>query len=381
MTDQPDVEQLSSTRQSALERHVLLFAPTMGYWKGIYQLPSAGTAVEINGEKVAATSVTAPRAKLLTNSYPCDAAGTPWKKRLQQIELRKNNIVESLSLPFPIHGIRIIPKSRGNEFFRELFGETVGSLKRRIDKYREQENHLQADQLQQRLNQAQARGMLANDTPLYDPARGDNQSIAYELHQLATEFYNQYDNIKQQIQHNNTTYSLVAHKLPSQDAIMDKFFLDCVPIEIAGGRDTSQVTEMDLAEHQDVVRSAVHRHTTQAIETLIQGPRAKLAEALGNLKELIARDGKVTQKSFNPVRAAIAKIRMFDFVANEDLLREMDQLDNLLGNTIPTSLDSTSAANNGFNAALDRYINEVEDEQQAARDLEEFGREQRDITF
>lgn len=377
MTDRPTDEQLVVNQQSALERHVLLFAPTMGYWKGIYQIPQSKTDVKVDGKTVNSESVTTPRAKLITDTYPCDRQGVPWKKRLQKLESGKNQIIDSMSLPFPIHGIRIIAKSKGNEFFTKLFGETIGSLKRRIKYHRDRGEDLPADRLQARLDQEQQGKELPNDTPLFDPSRGENQSVAFQLRQLAVEFNDQWEDIKAQIKKNNVTYDLVSSKLPVSP--YSKFYLDCVPIEIAGGRNPEHVNEMDLAEHADIVRTAVQRHTEQAIETLIQGPRAELAEALGALKDLINRDGRVTQKSFNPVRNAIAKIRMFDFVANKQLLEEMSNLDRLLGNTVPTSLDSVSAANNGFTAALDRYMNEVEDADQAARDLEEFGREHRAI--
>jgi hypothetical protein len=112
---------------------------------------------------------------------------------------------------------------------------------------------------------------------------------------------------------------------------------------------------------------------------MIERPRQELAEALANLKQVINRNGKVTQKSFNPVYEAMKKLRAFSFVANDEMLAEINALEGRMLGTVPTSLDEVSSANSGFTAALDSLMSEVEDAEKQAQDLEEFGREHRGI--
>lgn len=365
--------------QSALERHVMLLSPTMGYWKGMYQLPRKETNVEVAGEQVNNKDITVPRSKLITETYPVDREGVAWKKRFQKIESRKNSIIDRMSLPFPIHGIRIIPKKAGARFFRELFGETIGSLRQRLRKAEATGRTAEARGIQHRLAALDADN-LPNTTPLRNPELGDQaQSIAYMMRVAGDEFVDQLPDIIEQIRRNNNTFHLVENKIPEAGQMRSRFYIDCVPIELAGRPETASVTELDLEEHQDLVRSAVSRHVEEAIETMIREPREELARTLAELEQLIARDGRVRSNSFNQVREAIAKIREFDFVANPVLLRRMTELDQLLGAHVPTSLDSVSAAANGFTAAIQGFRAEVEDAQRMDADIEEFGRPTRAI--
>lgn len=370
----------------SLQQRVLLLSPTLGYWRGIYQIPKSKTEVLVSGETIEKGDVTTPRAKLMTEKYPKDRQGTAWLKRFRDIENAKNRVIEQMSVKFPIHGVRIIPKSAGGHFFDAMFGDTVGSLRRKMRRLRESADATErdrntADQIENRLREAfGARFTEINgDVPMYDPER-ETQSVAYQLHLAAEEFVGDLPTILGQIEHNNKTYAEVKAKIPIKIGEMRaKFYLDCAPIEISGGTDPQNINEADLADHQDLVRAAVHRHVHEAVENMVRGPREELARALAGVQDLVASDGRVTKKTFEPVRRAIAKIRLFDCVANDDLLRSMSELERRLDATVPTSLTSTTAATNGFSAAIEAFKQEVADEQRVAADVAFFGRHRRGI--
>ncbi len=372
------------SRQEALEHRVLLLCPTLSWWKGQYQLPRKTTETMSEGKTVDKEDITTPRAKLMTDKYPVDRSGQPWQKRFQKIDSRLGALKDRFSVPFPISGVRIVPKARGQELMDEMYGLTIGRLRKRIRNCHDRGLSDAAYAAQRQLENAlQREGENArSNTPVFDSSKPtDSQSIAYDLHVAATEFCNDWARIRAEIADKNDVFEQVSAKVPTNGGLIrEKFALDVVPVELAGGLTRSNaLTQDDLEEHNDIVREACHRRVEEAIETMIQGPREQLAEALAGLKSLIERDGQVTQKSFKPVRAAIAKIRMFDFVANETLLNQIDQLETRLNITQPNSLDSVTAANNGFTTAITGFMDEVQDARNQSRDMDEFGRDFRAI--
>jgi len=301
------------TLQGALEQNVILLAPSIGWWKGQYQLPRHTTDVTVGDRTVAKRDVTTPRAKLIGDTYPLDRQGRPWKKRFQRLDSRLERIKDTFSVKFPIAGVRVVPKSRGVELMHALFGDTIGTLLARINRYRDNGQNFRADELQIRVDAARRTwGENASpSTPVFDPDRKE-QSIAYELAEMAHEFCHDYEDILRQISSQSDVWDQVKSKVPRDPKVMRaKFYLDVVPIELAGGGATHELTRADLSDHQEIVRETCTRQVEMAVEEMIRGPREQLAEALASLQELIARNGRVTERSFAPVRRAIEKIRMF----------------------------------------------------------------------
>lgn len=374
-----------NTRQEALEQRVLLLCPTMGWWKGMYQLPNQSTEVVSDGHTINSDDVTTPRAKLMTDAYPLDQAGTPWKKRFQKLESRLGSLKEEYSVPFPITGVRIVPKSRGQELLDRLYGLTLGQLRRQLIEAR-QSDRSAAMELERQIDQIEQDAELNHErvhdsTPVYDPSK-QVQSIAYELYEASREFCRNWSTIRSEIASRNEVFQRVASRVPERPSDMrSRFYLDVVPVELAGGVDSRTVTQEDLAQHRQLVQDACRRRVDEAIEEMVRGPRRQLAEALAGLQGLIARDGRVTSKSFAPVRAAIAKLRSFSFVADEQLLGQLSSLERQLNITNPGSLDSTTAANSGFAAALESAMHDIQDARRQATDMDEFGRGTRAITL
>lgn len=362
----------SQSRQEAMEASVFLVAPSYGYWAGRYMLPRAETDVACDGETVDKDSVTAPQAKLMTRTYPVDADGVPWVRRFTAIGSRLTAIKEKYSLPFPINGVRIIPKAKGGEFMHEMFGDTLSSLQQRLATT----DYADRFDLEYRIAQLRAKhGEFApGDTPAYDINR-DQQSVAYELHAAVEEFCDTLPDILRQIENNNSVYRRVHSRVPKTAKEMRKrFHLEVVPVALAGGK-TELVTESTLAEHAETVRLACQRRVEEAIETMIAEPRKQLAEAMTRLATLVSRDGRVTTRSFGPIHDAIAKIRMFDFVADDVLLRKIREIEQTLGNADAAALRGADAeATAGFTTALNAFVTEVTDAAHIEKTVADFGR-------
>lgn len=371
-------------RQSALQESVLLLSPTLSYWRGSYQLSRKKTQISLSGAEVAAKSVTTPHAILLSEEAPCDSAGQPWKKRLNAIESQHNRTIERYSVPFPIRGVRIVPKTRGEQFFTELFGPTLGSLKQqyRVACDTDGSGSSRAQQLRQRLDAAlRLQPEAPDDTPVEDPG-AETQSVAYLLHTAAEEFCGSLPQIFEQIGRatDAQVWADVRSRVPSKSQDMrEKFNLDVVPVEIAGAGASQTLTRDDLSAHADVIRAACQRKVDEAIEAMVEEPRKQLAEAIGNLQELVSRGGRVTAKSFNPLQAAIEKIRAFAFVADDELLSTIDQLERRLGSTQANSLTATTLVSSGLSQLLGTVSDSVNDASRQSADMVRFGRARRRV--
>lgn len=319
----------AENRRRLLEEKVLLLAPSFGWWRGHYQLPQNKITVELSGEEVANDDITTPRAKLMTDKAPKDSAGKPWKKRFQELNSRQAAVVDSYSVPFPIRGVRIVPKASGEEFLKKL------------------------------------------------------EDVRRDLDTAVGEFVDDLEGVLQQIKDNAdaSVWEAVEAKIPRRrDQMRAKFYVDVCPIELAGGNPAA-VDRNALAAHNDIVREATRRKVDEAVEAIIAAPRIELAKAIAGLKDVIGRNGKVTAKSFRPVTEAMQKLRAFTFVADDQILRTIKELEDRMRITTPTSLDSTTAVTSGFAAALDAVVAEVTDAANQAAVIEDFGRELRGITL
>jgi hypothetical protein len=371
------------SRQQLLEERVLLLAPSFSQWRGYYQLPKGELAITIGGARIDTESVTTNRAILMCDKYPLDAAGRPWRKRFLTVESRGRALIDRFSVPFPIHGVRLVPKSAGIAFFQNLFGPTLASLQRQLQQAKANGHEIEVRHLERRLVDARQRQPEAQpNDPLYDPDHdADSQSIAYNLHTAANEFVQDLPQILRQIEHNADplVWDAVARKIPTDPVKMRaKFSLDVTPVELAGGGAT-RITQEDLTTHHDIVREACRRKVEEAVEEMVRGPRAELGEALAGLHKLIQDDGRVTSRSFAPVRAAIAKIKLFDFVADDQILASIRTLETRLDRTAPAELNSATAAASGFSAALESLITEVNDAAAADAAIQQFGRPLRSL--
>jgi len=344
---------IDSTTQF-LDDNVVLLCPTFSYWRGQYQLSLDGIKTTVGEIEVDFAQVTAPRAKLLTDAYPLDKEGTPWKKRFNQIESALTKLKQRYSVPFPINGVRIIPKAKVTSFLDAIYGNTVASLKYRF------ENTPDSDPFYVSTKDAYERVKhLPDMTPLPDNSK-EEQSLAYQLWTTAQDFVANLDDVWDQLSKKSVVWESVKSRVPRSGAdMLSRFRIDVVPIELATRTITAGSTA-DLLKHKDVVQETCRRRVADAIEAMVSEPRQQLGEALANLSDLIARDGKLTSRSFQPVREAIAKIRLFDCVADEDLMLQIDAMEKRLNVTTPKLLNTANAASSGFSAAINSLYTEID---------------------
>lgn len=366
-----------------LGRRVLLLSPTMSVWRGQFQLPKKAE-IHMDDRVLDAESVTNPRVKLMTKTYPRDSDGKPWKARFDACTSRLSALKNQFSVSFAINGVRIIPKSSAGAFMHKLFGPTIGSLTREAtiadNEYRTDDTIRLLASIREAQRKWETIG-TSDKTPVYDPT-ADQQSIAYEFWETVMEFVNDYDNVVLQMQ-GNPCWSLIQSRVPkNKKAMLQKFDIGVFPIELSGSS-ANDVTMEELAEHADVVRETCARQVQLAIESMIAEPRRELADTLQNIEDLISNQGRITSRTFDRVRRAMDKLENFSFVTDNALMQRITELNGMLSDTIPSQLNAstpdTSRAAANFSAGLAVIRQELLDPVIMESDLASFSGSRRAI--
>lgn len=332
-----------NTRVQELVERVVLVSPTMGWWKGQYQIATSKNElkVSVDGRDIDRTHLTTPQTKLLEC---CDEL-KEWRKLFQKIDSSRAALVERYSVPFPIHGVRVIPRSALREFMDKLLGPS--------------------DEGNNPLPHLDEHGVPKDDK---------DQSIAYRLKRHADRFAENFDHVKSLMREHTDrlVWNRVATRIPTKQSIRSKFYIDVTPVYLHGNELETGVEE--IQEYSDRIYASVERQVESAIESMVAEPRKKLAESLQNFHELVSRSGKVTQKSFKPIRAAFDKLQLFNFMADSDLMQNIQHFMGRLDNLDPKDINETTAANNGLLDAIEVLEQEVLDAEARSKDIQTFGR-------
>jgi hypothetical protein len=359
-------------------QNVMLVSPNMGVWRGNYMLPQTHVQITYSDKELDQDSITAPQTKLINERFPVDRAGKLWIKRFREIKQAQIHLLNKYSVGSGITGVKIIPKSAGLEFFPRLIGPTVGELMELKEEAEKDGDSFRQLSLHARLEQAKATtSRFVAETPVFDPTQ-DRQSIAYELHMMAEEFCDQMDDVYDQIRSNESleVWEAVRDRMPkTREEMRGKFYCGTIPIEFAtgGSTDRVRVTHKELARYQSVVSASVRTAVDEAIENMIAQPRAELAKAITNMTELISRDGKVSVRTFNPVQRAIQKLRLFSFVGNDEMLKQINQLERMMDAQVPKELNNAVANSSGFMQAAKSVMEELESAVTAEENFRKFG--------
>jgi len=337
----------------SLLQRVKLIAVSLGWWHGNYKLKDA--KITIAGESLTEGTATQPQVKLLSQT----AELREYRTKFGTLNTQRRDIADFYSEDFPINGVRQVPHAVVPAMLYELVGK--------VDET----------------------GKPVYDFDRFVPRTGDTeQSVAYRLHTLADEFAASWPRLRLGLEAavSPAVWQNVRKRLPSDNEIRKKFYLDVATVELAVGNDDveASVETLDSSRLQDYaqyMRTSMQRQVDAAVEQLVAGPRLALGTALKSLNELIARDGRVTARSFNAVNEAIAKLRMFDFASNSELISQIAGLERRIGATNAAELDASAAASNGFLELTTGIIRAVEDVAAIDADIARFGRQRRSITL
>jgi hypothetical protein len=304
-----------------LNRLVYLMSSTVSYWRGHYQI------------KEACVTLTVPTASGETRQVPLDKKNSTrpqtillpeaWRKRFQEVETAKGRLEERYTLSMPgLRGVRIIPKSACN-------------------------NYLEA---------------------LEEPRRLLNGAV--------NDFCESFAENMQEIRNNvpAALWDVVRRNVPANpEEFRSKARISTIRVQLNADDDYEVLDHDELNRRSAELRESTLLKAHEAIEAMIAGPREELAKSLQNLAELIARDGRVTERSFSPVRQAVEKLRRFDFMCDEEMLAQVQQMAARLDGVTASELDQQTATENGLFAAITDLQSNILDAEKQALDRARFG--------
>lgn len=138
--------------------------------------------------------------------------------------------------------------------------------------------------------------------------------------------------------------------IPSLGSLLGSTRVDIVSIPF--GLAMGQLRRAGERSFLQQARARTGEMVEQVMHQVIAGPRQELADAVTNMAELIARDGNVSVRTVAPIRRAIEKLQVFDFVADDVLRARLADLSNMLDGVVPAEQNSVSAAANGLSNLL-----------------------------
>jgi len=326
---QPD--EVKSTLQSARETlgsaktfnkvmsRCLLVTMTFNRWRGLYQIDKAQT---LSDGKVIPEELSTPgKWKLIPDEL---------NKSLNALESSARSILARRSVSFKLPSVYIVPISAADKLFEDLKRIRL-DLEEAADNFCSPQNYKTIlQELFKKVN---------SDTELFKTVKG---------------------------------------LLPSRDKLRSKFGITCALVPI-GSLNTD--FEDNASEFIKEAQAETRKFIKESIESMLSEPRKELENALLNLSSILQKRhsegsvrSSVRQASIDNVRAALQKLKDFSFIADDQLLDQMNTLDSQLAKTTPKELNSSLEISQSINATLKSIAAKAADDDAALLQFDKFSR-------
>lgn len=274
--------------EKELNKNILFVCITVHCWRGLYKISEADIKigkVELDKEKI-----TDPRWKLMPKY---------WHDRFTKIEHKIRSTVDKLSLPFPIRGIDIVPRSYALKMFQD------------IDKICKTEFYPAADEF------AAAWPGIVNDLKL---------SMAPDI------------------------FNLVRHHLPDNaSTIRQRFHVVKHVIPMTGDMTGfGKVTDEEANEFAVEINKYTQQFISDTTDLIVKNLHDELNNAVDNLVARIDEKGIVKEGTVDMVRRAFDKLKAFDFAASPDILKKMNNIERTINETSVSELNLDNRHGSGL---------------------------------
>ena len=102
------------------------------------------------------------------------------------------------------------------------------------------------------------------------------------------------------------------HYLPDAATLQRRMRLSWSSFAVTAGTDAvEELSRQELTELAATTKEMTQERINQFVEGLIRAPRDRLLEAVTDVQAAIARGGKITESTFNKIRAALQLLREF----------------------------------------------------------------------
>lgn len=276
------------------QSHCFLLSLTFHRWGAQPQV--RGADVEVGGVILApGRQVTAPRWRLMPLTL---------KAEIDRLESKTRSTLDHISVPFFIKGVHVVPLNRAQKLFETL--------------------HRIREELDATVERLVRRG--------YDGLLGE---------------------IKDEL--GNKAFAVAQSFIPDCDEMVGRFGLIWAMIPLETGKHLGALGPAEAVEYVEEARAQLRQMLQESVEAMIRQPRKELAAAVVNLADLIDREG-VRRGTLDRVQRAFEKLRGFQFLADAQLLDEMREVEQHLGDRGPRDLNRAKkegmVVTTGLTAAL-----------------------------
>lgn len=296
---QPSIEEIVNEK-------IILITPSLKMWRGQYELKTDDTEVLLDGKTVDNKDITTPRVRLFTKTGPVDPWNRPWLERLNEMSSDMERVKKKYSLPYNLGVARILPSSRLGHFLEFLFG-AYGS-----------------------------------------PDNPDYGSFAQRLQQIGDEMADQYNDLLSYWSKRDY-WSRIEDRVPDKNQVRNRFKVSVGTLNIGL---TDGVKSHLLEREASIVAKTCRSQVQDLVASLIEEPRRAIVDECAKLNAVLQTNQKFSERSFNAVREAIEKFRMFEFIADEDVLQKLLELETAVNSTDPKQLGSNADASAALRNAI-----------------------------
>jgi hypothetical protein len=313
-----------------LQRRVVLVTANLSSWDGVFQIKNAEVAIA--GQTANEKHITRPRLKCWTATPELQEVD----KAITKITSYRDAVLDHYGLAHPgLRGVRMVPLADMPNVLYELIGRN------------------------------------RNGVALFDPERRGTpvsrntvvQSVKYRItevqEQIRANWSRWRDDMARKLADNG--WAAIADRVPVDgNKIASRFDLHVGQLAITGGR-TDVLAGEDFEQYRDIIQQNARARVDDMVDAVIRGPREELSSALAELQALIARDGTVTDRSFNAMRTAFSKLQRFEFVADERLMEQMRTINTALDRVQPNQLNSDTLVSTGLSTAITEARSTLDD--------------------
>jgi hypothetical protein len=267
--------------------------------------------VQCGGNKVG-KRISAPQWELMPKK---------WKETFQAVESKARSILDFYSIRSPIRGSRFVPLRKAEELFEKL------------------------------------------------------ANIRAELDAAADKFCTpeEYEAMIKDLDTDLAGSAWVAQRhLPLLKDLRGKFGMDWFVIPIAEpGSAMTDNSSLYVKEAQATLNKVV----MESVEAMVKEPRQNLADAVARLKEQVSKDSRrIRSDTINSVRSAFQEYQNWAFMADDQTLTALQELEGKLEGVKPKEINSNQSVADGLNVGLTALQNQLKDEDAILHGFNKFRR-------
>lgn len=193
---------------------------------------------------------------------------------------------------------------------------------------------------------------------LLEQLHEQHESLRAVVREWASDSVRFHDAIRAKL--GDEAYRLAKSRIPTLASLLTATRIDAVSIPF--GTNAAMIRETGRRAFLQQARDRTREMVEQVARNLVAEPRRELGAAISNLRQLIEDNGRVTARSLAPIKRAVEKLQMFDFVADSSLQAQLERLQNSLDGVTLSEQNAQVSQENGLLDVLRQTAAEAIDE-------------------